>query len=412
MSWQELTLGDAIHIKHGFAFKSKYFSDAGKFIVLTPGNFNESGGFRLRPGKDRFYDGPMPDGFILDEGDLLLAMTEQGPGLLGSSALVPAGSCFLHNQRLGLVDRVDTSRLDKEFLYYLFNTRAVRGQISGSASGVKVRHTAPDRIYRVRVNVPDVPTQHGIAQTLRAYDDLIENNRRRIQLLEESARLLFREWFVHLRFPGHEHVKVVDGVPAGWQQESVAGVCAVFVDGDWIETKDQGGEDFRLLQVSNIGINEFVETGNFRFITEETFRNLRCTEVNAGDVLLSRMPKPIGRGWMVSEMPWRMVTAVDVSIAQPDTEKIDPFYFLYFVNSPGHLGLAAARATGATRPRISRKNMGTLPIIVPTRPLQDEFGAFAQPIHEQKMILARENQRLAEARDLLLPRLMAGELAA
>lgn len=89
MSWREVQLGDAIHVKHGFAFKGQYFSDSGEKIVLTPGNFNEQGGFRLRPGKDRFYIGDIPEDYILAEGDLIVAMTEQGPGLLGSAALIP-----------------------------------------------------------------------------------------------------------------------------------------------------------------------------------------------------------------------------------------------------------------------------------------------------------------------------------
>ena len=157
---------------------------------------------------------------MLNEGDLIVAMTEQGPGLLGSAALIPESGKYLHNQRLGLIQEIDNEVLDKYFLYYLFNTRPVRGQISGSATGTKVRHTAPERIYQVKITVPtDVNQQRRIASVLSAYDDLIENNRRRIQLLEQAARLLYKEWFVHLRFPGHEDVKIKDGVPEGWERK-------------------------------------------------------------------------------------------------------------------------------------------------------------------------------------------------
>ncbi len=128
MSWPEIQLGNAIHVKHGFAFKGENFSDNGAHIVLTPGNFNEEGGFRLRPGKDRFYTGDIPEEYILDQGDLIIAMTEQGPGLLGSSALIPEDDKYLHNQRLGLIQVKDESVIDKHFLYYLFNTKTVRGQ--------------------------------------------------------------------------------------------------------------------------------------------------------------------------------------------------------------------------------------------------------------------------------------------
>jgi type I restriction enzyme S subunit len=231
MKFREMELGEALHIKHGYAFKGQFFSDAGTHIVLTPGNFNEEGGFRLRPGKDRYYSGSIPEDFILGEGDLIVAMTEQGPGLLGSSAIIPEDGHYLHNQRLGLVNHLDESLLEKRFLYYLFNTRPVRGQIIGSASGTKVRHTAPERIYRVKVRVPDVLFQGKIASILSAYDDLIENNRRRMQLLEQAARLLYKEWFVHLRFPGHEHVKIKNGVPEGWESKRFTDVIDVLSGG-------------------------------------------------------------------------------------------------------------------------------------------------------------------------------------
>ena len=165
---------------------------------------------------------------MLNEGDLIVAMTEQGPGLLGSSALIPESEKYLHNQRLGLIQEIDNEVLDKYFLYYLFNTRAIRGQISGSATGTKVRHTAPERIYQVKITVPtDVNRQRRIASILSAYDDLIENNRRRIQLLEQAAWQLYKERFVYLRFPGHEHVKIKDGVPEGWNMKTLGDLVEV-----------------------------------------------------------------------------------------------------------------------------------------------------------------------------------------
>ena len=127
-------------------------------------------------------------------------MTEQMDGLLGSSALIPSSNRDLHNQRLGLINVIDEKQIDKHFLFYLFNTREVRHQIRGSASGTKVRHTAPERIYRVKFSCPPIETQKRIAEILSAYDNLIENNLKQIRLLEESARLLYREWFVRLNF--------------------------------------------------------------------------------------------------------------------------------------------------------------------------------------------------------------------
>src|SRR5438034_5041460 len=215
-SWRETTMGQLLRVEHGFAFKGECFSETGDLIVLTPGNFHESGGFRARPDKDRFYQGEFPDRYLLKRNDLIVAMTEQGEGLLGSSAFIPESGRYLHNQRLGLV-RVNLDAADKRFLYYLFNSDYVRQQIRNSSSGAKVRHTSPERIYRVKVLAPDKHCQAKVAAILLAYDELIENNKRRIALLEKLAEEIYREWFVRFRFPGHEKVSIIKGIPGGWR---------------------------------------------------------------------------------------------------------------------------------------------------------------------------------------------------
>jgi type I restriction enzyme S subunit len=265
-------------------------------------------------------------------------------------------------------------------------------------------------LHGIQVRVADTGTQQRIVDVLDSYDQAIDNNRKRIALLEDAARLLYREWCVHLRFPGHEHVAVVDGAPAGWTAVTVAELCASVEDGDWIESKDQGGSDYRLLQISNIGVNEFVETGNFRFVTAETFSRLRCRELLPGHILVARMPKPIGRAWLVTEMPWKMITAVDGAIVVPNPERTDPYFLTHFLNSPANLAMCERRAVGATRPRITRRDVASLPVFAPPLQLQRLFREYVEPLNQQQQVLRRQNEKLAEARDLLLPRLMRGDL--
>ena len=287
MSWQEIALGDNFSIKHGYAFKGQYFGESGEHVVLTPGNFYESGGFRARPGKDRYYTIEPPEEFILRAGDLVIAMTEQGEGLLGSSAIIPAGGSYLHNQRIGLIENLDESKLDKAYLYRLFNTPNIRAHIRATASGTKVRHTAPGRIYSIKVNVPPVAAQRRISEILSAYDAMIENNRRRIALLEEAAQLLYREWFVRSRFPGHEHVKITNGIPEGWKRRSLIALATVVMgQSPKSEFYNETGDGLPFHQ----GVTDY----GFRFVTHRVFSSAVTKLAEPGDILVS-VRAPVGR---------------------------------------------------------------------------------------------------------------------
>lgn len=307
---------------------------------------------------------------------------------------------------------IDTDHdiLDPVFCtYYLnspFNLDYARAHASGTT---RLRITRRD-LETFPIPVPPLPTQRRIASILSAYDDLIENNTRRIKILEQMAQAIYREWFVEFRFPGHECVKINEGIPEGWEKSELSNVCEYVIDGDWIETKDQGGSDYRLLQVSNVGVGEFVETGNYRYISQETFERLKCHEVLPGHILISRMPEPIGRAWLVTEMPWRMITAVDVAIIKTDPSRMTSAYCLYLLNSPEMLAMAQKQATGTTRARITRRNLCSTNILVPPIEIQRKFSDLALTNYNLGSTLRRQNANLRQTRDLLLPRLVGGEI--
>jgi type I restriction enzyme, S subunit len=139
-------------------------------------------------------------------------------GTLGQVAIVPTEapySEFVVSQSQ-MKATLNPKHADRDFYYYFFSSKEVVGRILNMTSSSGVPHINLGALRNFEVPVPPLQTQKRIASILSVYDDLIENNRRRIELLEEAARLLYREWFVHFRFPGHEHVQIVDGVPKGW----------------------------------------------------------------------------------------------------------------------------------------------------------------------------------------------------
>jgi len=386
MTWRETTLGAGIHIKHGYAFKSEFFVNSGKYIVLTPGNFYEEGGFRLRAEKDRAYSGSIPENFILSKGDIIIAMTEQDAGLLGSSALIPENDRFLHNQRLGLIDKIDEELFNKNFLYYLFNTYSIRGQISGSASGTKVRHTSPDKIYRVKIKIPDVTTQQKIADILSKYDDLIENNRRRIELLERSARLLYKEWFVRLRFPGHEHTPIIDGIPEGWEKVRLKDIADLTM-GQSPESEyyneDRSGLPFHQ-GVTNFGI---------RFPENKVYCAKITRIANEGDILFS-VRAPVGRMNISLE---KIIIGRGLAAIRA---KHNYQGFLYY-HLKNYFFKEDMIGSGVIFASVTKAGLENVQLIKPKDSILAIFLDKTISIDEQIKILFRQNQKLKQARDIL-----------
>jgi type I restriction enzyme, S subunit len=200
--WVEHMLGDVCTFKHGFAFKSEYFTESSDLLLLTPGNFFEEGGYRDRGEKQKYYAGPFPKEFLLKKGALLVAMTEQAAGLLGSPALVPTDDVFLHNQRLGLVEPTlgFEGSVSMDFMFHLFNTKYFRAKVQETASGVKVRHTSPKKMQIISVWLPaNLAEQERTARKLSELKDksieLKKIYKRKMLQLEELKKSTLQKAF-------------------------------------------------------------------------------------------------------------------------------------------------------------------------------------------------------------------------
>ena len=198
--WHEAPLAELCTVKHGYAFEGEFFSASGEHVLLTPGSFYEAGGYRERGEKTKYFVGPIPEDYVLSAGDLLVAMTEQAAGLLGSPLLVPESNRFLHNQRLGLVVGRVGVPWSNAFFFHVFNLLRVRQEIHASASGAKVRHTSPGKIGLVSVAYPDtLDEQLRIASRLVELGEecgrLEEVYQRKISALDELKKSLLHQAF-------------------------------------------------------------------------------------------------------------------------------------------------------------------------------------------------------------------------
>jgi type I restriction enzyme, S subunit len=194
--WKERSFSDLCEIKHGYAFESDFFSNQGDFVLLTPGNFFEQGGYRDRGAQQKYYCGEIPLDYVLARGDMLVAMTEQAAGLLGSPIIVPESGKFLHNQRLGLIVKKTGVEWENVFFFHVFNTQRVRKIIHETASGAKVRHTSPTKIGAIALAVPtSLSEQQRIADCLTSLDTLITAASQELETLKTHKEGLMQQLF-------------------------------------------------------------------------------------------------------------------------------------------------------------------------------------------------------------------------
>ena len=407
--WQPLRLGDALSVSHGFAFKGEFFRDEGDLIVLTPGNFREVGGFKPKNGKEKFYEGPFPERFLLKESQVVVAMTEQSKGLLGSSATIPVDNKYLHNQRIGLLNITDPCRLDLRFAFHLLNAPSVRQQIQATATGSKVRHTAPDRIESIVAVVPNIEQQRRIGRSLDHFDELMENNRRRIEILEEMARLLYREWFVHFRFPGHEDVELVDSdlgaIPKGWDVARLSGVVSTQYGYTESANTDPVGPHY--LRGMDMNKASFIDWSSVPFCPISEVDRQKFA-VHVGDVFVIRMADPGKVG--ICERDIDAVFASYLVRLRPTEDRITPYYLFFTLSDEPYQSWVTGASTGATRKSVSAKVMTEPDVVVPCAVVLEQFDEAVRPVRSLINNLLEQNAVLREARDLLLPRLVSGEL--
>lgn len=398
--WRDTTMRELLKIEHGFAFKGEHFSEAGDYVVLTPGNFHESGGFRARPDKDRFYQGKFLERYLLKRNQLIVAMTEQGEGLLGSAALIPESGKYLHNQRLGLV-KPKRDEANKHFLYYLFNSDYVRQQIRNTSSGAKIRHTSPERIYRTKVCVPSKGCQEKLAAILSAYDELIENNKQRISLMQMLAEEIHREWFVRLRFPGYQKVKRTKGVPNGWE---VAELRTVSIEAGRSTKPGIHLAEWFYLPLDLLNTRQMIPVGHL----SHTEAQSSLVTFEKGDILFGAMRPYLHK---VAIAPFAGITRTTCFVIRPKMLQAWSWLFLTLFQQSS-VDFATMICNGSDRPyAVWNKGMERMKLLRPDDALLAKFDETVRPILESIVSMYFVQMKLASCRDRLLPRLISGKLS-
>lgn len=305
--------------------------------------------------------------------------------------------------------------LDSNFLFYSFLKKRKNDELSGLFTGSTIKHLPKEKLAKVKVDIPPIAIQKRIASILSAYDDLIENNQRRIALLEEAARMLYREWFVHFRFPGHEHVKIIDGLPEGWEVRHLTDLCD---PKDGIQTGPFGSQlhqsDYTESGVPVVMPKDLkgnrIESEGIARIPEELADKLGRHRMAVGDTVYGRRGD-IGRRAYIGSRQDGFFCGTGCLRIRPIPLRIDPRYLFETLGTSQVAGFIANQAKGSTMPNLSAGALKNVPIPCAPMRLQGLFVDVVEPQFELMEALVEQNRKLAQARDLLLPRLMNGEIA-
>lgn len=296
-------------------------------------------------------------------------------------AIIPEGFRGCLGRRMALL-RVDETKADYKFLYYYFYSDAWRATVNENI----VLGATVDRIPLIKfpdfpVELPPLETQHRIADILSVYDELIENNQKQIKLLEEAAQRLYKEWFVDLRFPGHENTKIVDGVPEGWSRGLLKELISVNYGKDHKKAPDDG----------NIPV--YGSGGLMRKCNKSLF---------SGEAVLIPRKGSLNNILYVDETFWTVDTMFYATMKQPHTAVFVYFFVKAFDMYSMNIGAAV--------PSMTTKILDAMDVVIPDKETLEKFDKYAKVYFNKIKTLQGQNERLKTARDLLLPKLMSGEV--
>lgn len=312
------------------------------------------------------------------------------------------------------VFRAKKKKADARFTYYLTSSDAVVLPAINSMTGASGRQRADKRfIQRLKLNLPDLPTQERIADILSAYDDLIEANNHRIELLEQTAQELYREWFVRFRFPGYENAKFEDGIPEGWSYVRF-GKAIDIIDGDRGVNYPKQEEfypegDCLFLNAGNVTSKGF----NFSacsYITKEKDSILRKGKLQHGDVVLTTRGTVGNVAFYNETMTFSEMRINSGMVILRNLGVVSPEYIYTSLHHEYLQKLMTMYASGSAQPQLPIKDMKRMKIIKSDTKTMERFTEMSADIYNQISLLIMKNQTLAKQRDMLLPRLMSGKL--
>mgnify|MGYP006071921683 CR=1 FL=1 len=379
MSWEKVKLGELYNVHNGLSKGKQFFGSGYPFLSFST-VFNNW--FLPKTLSDLVQSSDKErESYSILRGDIFITRTSETMDELGMSSVAlrdyPNATYNGFTKRLR---PIDSQRILPEFIGYYLRCSEFRNQFVAFSTMTTRASLRNEDLLSIEVPVPTMPTQRRIADVLSAYDDLIENNRKQIKLLEEAAQRLYQEWFVDLRFPGHEHTKIVDGVPEGWEKRLL---------GDVVEVKY--GKDHKSIPD---GLIPVYGSGGFM---------RKCNQViYDGESVLIPRKGSLNNIIYVDEAFWTVDTMFYTKMKLPDIG----IFVYFFVKSFDMYSMNI----GAAVPSMTTNILNALDIIIPNNDVLGQFQSVSKNFFNKIALLHKQIETATQARDRLLPKLKNGEV--
>ena len=412
-------LGDLIDIRRGASLSGEYYSSEGELMRLTLGHFDyQNGGFKENTSKnDLFFVGPVKSEFILSEGDIITPLTEQTPGLLGSTAMIPESDKYIQSQDVALITP-DESKLDRNFCYYLLPSKIVKQQLAAGAQQTKIRHTTPDRIKDLTVFIPSLPEQKAIGKLLKCVDQKIALNREINRNLEAMARQLYDYWFVQFDFPDENgkpykssggkmawDEKLKRDIPEDWKSNKISEIAKTYSGGtptssnkDYYDSKD-------VPWINSGELNESFITATDNYISEFGLNNSSAKIYPANSILVALYGATAGK---VSFLSFEASSNQAVCGVIPNHANLTEYLYIALSSLCKYY---ISLSTGSARDNISQATVKDTLLLFPNNKILGEFHILASKIFDKIINCQLEILNLTKQRDELLPLMMSSQVS-
>ena len=401
--WKIYKLNEISTLSNGLNFDKSAYTSGIKLIGVS--DFKD----RLYPDYDSLQEidaKVIRSSDYLEKGDIVFVRSNGNKELVGRCMMIDCETPVTYSGFCIKLHLTDKTRFNPVFFNYLFRTRLFKKSMTGTAVGANIQNLSQTRLGSCEVRVPNIEKQKAIADILSRYDSLIENYQKQIKLLEESAQRLYKEWFIDLRFPGHENTKIIDGVPEGWEKKNIYDVCDT-IGGGTPSTKVQeyyeGGNISWVTPTDITRNNSLCLLATEKKITQEGLDHSSAKMLPAETILMTSRAS-VGYFGICD---FEVCTNQGFISCVPFKKNIQ-MYLLY--NLMSRVEEIRTKAGGSTYLEISKSVFRNFDIISPS---DDVLNVFQHKSHQKLdriRCLSKKIRLLTEARDRLLPKLMSGEI--